>query len=142
MYANMLLIAHAHRRILLRAIIDQPNVPITYATPGKLDMIYGKLNGFLESGNIQLDQSQREVLDKAKVFLEDPVNKSFDTAKWAALVGKKKVNALLRNVHILTLSVDQLLSKLPTDQLFPLLDIYKSLLVHKQVSDYYVSNRK
>lgn len=112
---------HAHRRILLRAIIDQPNVPITYATPGKLDMIYGKLNGFLESGNIQLDQSQREVLDKAKVFLEDPVNRSFDTAKWAALV-------------------DQLLSKLPTDQLFPLLDIYKSLLVHKQVSDYYVSN--
>lgn len=51
-------------------------------------MIYGKLNGFLESGNIQLDQIQKGVLDGAKVFLEDPVNKSFDASKWATLVGK------------------------------------------------------
>lgn len=68
-------------------------------------MIYGKLNGFLESGNVQLDQSQKEVLEKAKVFLEDPVNKSFDGSKWASLVGNKQIYALLRNVRVLIMFV-------------------------------------
>lgn len=44
--------------------------------------------------------------------------------------------------HALTTIIDQLLSKLSTDQLFPLLDIFKSLIVHKQVSDFYVTDRK
>jgi hypothetical protein len=65
--------------------VDQPNVPILYTTPGKLDMIYGKLNGFLE--NIVLESSQKKVLSQSKDFLENK-EKVLDVNGWKSLVGK------------------------------------------------------
>ncbi|GAA5817650.1 hypothetical protein MFLAVUS_011201 [Mucor flavus] len=112
---------HPHRKILLRSIVDQPNVPIIFKTPGKLDMVYGKLNSFLEQESIVLDGNQKKVLDASKKFLENPAGTTIDVGGWKLLV-------------------DQLLSKLSTDQIFPLLDIYRSLLVHRQVSDFFVSD--
>ncbi|KAI7885434.1 PPPDE putative peptidase domain-containing protein [Mucor mucedo] len=112
---------HPHRKVLLRSIVDQPNVPITYAVPGKLDMIYGKLNTFLQEANIELDLNQKKVLDGSKAYLENPKSNSIDLNGWKLLL-------------------DQLLNKLKTDQLFPLLDIFKSLIIHKQVSDFYVTD--
>jgi thiol-disulfide isomerase/thioredoxin len=79
---------HPHRRVLLRAIVDQPNIPITYTVPAKLDMVYGKLNGFLEKENISLDINQKKVLDGSKAYLENPTKETMDVARWKNLVGK------------------------------------------------------
>lgn len=68
--------------------MDQPNIPITYAVPGKLDMIYGKLNVFLQQENIVLDLNQKKVLDGSKIFLEDPTTKTIDLDGWKHLLGK------------------------------------------------------
>lgn len=81
-------IAHPHRKILLRSIVDQPNVPITYAALGKLDMIYEKLNMFLQQENITLDLNQKKVLDESKIFLENPTTKDINLNEWKLLLGK------------------------------------------------------
>ncbi|GAN08824.1 thioredoxin family protein [Mucor ambiguus] len=111
---------HPHRKILLRAVVDQPNVPILYSTPGKWDMIYTKLNSFLETQGVVLDADQKNVLDQSKAFLEKK-NTSFNVGQWKLLI-------------------DLLLQKLTVDQLFPLFDIYRSLLLSKTVSDFYVND--
>ncbi|CAO3650460.1 unnamed protein product [Mucor fragilis] len=111
---------HPHRKILLRAVVDQPNVPILYSTPGKWDMIYTKLNSFLETQGVTLDADQKSVLDQSKAFLEKK-DTSLNAGQWKSLV-------------------DVLLQKLTVDQLFPLFDIYRSLLLSKSVSDFYVSD--
>ncbi|KAL7334864.1 hypothetical protein PS15p_200430 [Mucor circinelloides] len=111
---------HPHRKILLRAVVDQPNVPILYSTPGKWDMIYAKLNSFLEAQGITLDTDQKSVLDQSKAFLEKK-DTSLNGGQWKSLV-------------------DLLLQKLTVDQLFPLFDIYRTLLLSKTVSDFYVND--
>lgn len=83
-----MLIAHPHRKILLRAIVDQPNVPITYNVPGKLEMIYGKLNSFFEQEGIVLDADQKKALDGSKIFLESPTTTTIEVASWKLLVGE------------------------------------------------------
>ncbi|KAI8888458.1 DUF862-domain-containing protein [Backusella circina FSU 941] len=111
---------HPHRKIHLRAILDQPNVPVLYKSVGKLDMIYGKLQGFLDQNNIILDETQKNTLNQAKQVLLD--NKQhIDMNQWASLI-------------------DLLLDKMPVDQLFPILDIYRTLLVHTEALDYYTHN--
>lgn len=72
--------------------MDQPNVPIIFKAPGKLDMVYGKLNSFLEQESIVLDGNQKKVLDASKNFLENPVGTTIDVGGWKLLVGtfKKK----------------------------------------------------
>jgi hypothetical protein len=118
----MPLLAHPHRRIHLRAIIDQPNVPVLYKSVGKLDMIYGKLQGFLDQNNIALNEAQKKTLDQAKQFLLDnkqPINMN----QWQSLI-------------------DLLLEKLHIDQLFPILDIYRTLLVQHVATDFYTHDRK
>ncbi|OBZ91273.1 hypothetical protein A0J61_00658, partial [Choanephora cucurbitarum] len=104
---------HPHRKVLLRSIVDQPNVPILYNQPGKWDMIYSKLDGFLDK--IELGDQQKQTLKQSRVFLEDTSNQTFDVKEWK-----------------------QLIDKLPADQLFPVLDIYRSLLVRQTVSDFFV----
>ncbi|KAL9544109.1 hypothetical protein MBANPS3_007793 [Mucor bainieri] len=111
---------HPHRKILLRAVVDQPNVPILYSTPGKWDMIYTKLNSFLETQGVALDTDQKNVLDQSKALLEKK-DTSLNVGQWRLLV-------------------DVLLQKLTVDQLFPLFDIYRSLLLFKTVSDFYVND--
>jgi hypothetical protein len=72
---------------LLRAIVDQPNVPILYSIPGKWDMIYAKLNAFLEKESITLDTDQKTVLDQSKSFLEKK-DTTLNMDYWKSLVGK------------------------------------------------------
>lgn len=72
---------------MLRAIVDQPNVPILYSTPGKWDMIYTKLNAFLEKENIALDIDQKNVLDQSKSFLEKK-DTTLNLGHWKLLVGE------------------------------------------------------
>lgn len=67
--------------------MDQPNVPILYSTPGKWDMIYTKLNSFLEAQGITLDTDQKSVLDQSKAFLEKK-DTSLNGGQWKSLVGK------------------------------------------------------
>lgn len=81
------MLAHPHRKILLRAVVDQPNVPILYSTPGKWDMIYTKLNSFLETQGVTLHADQKSVLDQSKAFLEKK-DASLNVGQWKALVGK------------------------------------------------------
>lgn len=81
------MLAHPHRKILLRAVVDQPNVPILYSTPGKWDMIYTKLNSFLETQGVTLDADQKSVLDQSKAFLEKK-DTSLNAGQWKSLVGK------------------------------------------------------
>lgn len=87
-------IAHPHRKIQLRDVLDLPNNPVLYGTIGKLDVIYSKLQDFLQQNNVQLDDSQRTTLDVVKKRLNDtseearsPVNFS----DWRDLVGKRRV---------------------------------------------------
>lgn len=51
-------------------------------------MIYGKLNEFLEKGNITLEAIQKKALDGTKKFLEDPTNGTINVSDWKLLVGK------------------------------------------------------
>jgi hypothetical protein len=48
-------------------------------------MIYGKLNGFLDT--IALEPSQKKVLDQSKDFLENN-DKTLDVSGWKSFVGK------------------------------------------------------
>ncbi|KAI8346380.1 PPPDE putative peptidase domain-containing protein [Choanephora cucurbitarum] len=119
---------HPHRKVLLRSIVDQPNVPILYNQPGKWDMIYSKLDGFLD--RIELGDQQKQILKQSRVFLEDTSNQTFDMKEWKKLI---ETNRQLSKTPL-----DVLLDKLPADQLFPVLDIYRSLLVRQTVSDFFV----
>ncbi|RCH83412.1 hypothetical protein CU098_006071, partial [Rhizopus stolonifer] len=105
---------HPHRKRLLRSIVDHPNVPILYAQPGKWDMIYTKLNGFLAT----LDQNQKAIVEQSRLYLENK-QQTLDMPSW-------------------TVFVDNLVGTLPVEQLFPLFDIIRSLLLNQAVSDFYV----
>lgn len=115
---KIFMIAHPHRRVLLKEIPHQPTVPILYTNVGKLDVIYGKLKEF---SGASLSPTEDKTLQESRQFLEK--KQSFDVSLWSSLV-------------------DNLLDKLSCDQWFPLLDIFKSLLVHEQVSHFYTKHRK
>ncbi|KAI8345374.1 PPPDE putative peptidase domain-containing protein [Blakeslea trispora] len=108
---------HPHRKVLLKSIVDQPNIPILYNQPGKWDMIYSKLEGFLN--NVELEGQQKQILKQSRLFLENPSAHTFDVKEWKQFI-------------------DTLLNKLPADQLSPALDIYRSILLQQTVSDFFV----
>lgn len=106
---------HSHRKVLLKTIHNQPNVPILYNTNlDKLDVIYDKLYGFLN-----LTEQEKKTIEDTKLCLNN--KKTLDVLSWSQLV-------------------DVLLEKLSSDQWFPLLDIFKSLLLHQEVSQFYTKN--
>lgn len=102
--------------MLLKTIHNQPNVPILYNTNlNKLDVIYDKLYGFLN-----LTEQEKKTIEDTKLYLNN--KRTLDVLSWSQLV-------------------DVLLEKLSSDQWFPLLDIFKSLLLHQEVSQFYTKNR-
>ncbi|KAG1144086.1 hypothetical protein G6F37_008694 [Rhizopus arrhizus] len=106
---------HPHRKVLLKTIHNQPNVPILYnVNLDKLDVIYDKLYGF-----INLTEQEKKTIEDTKLCLNN--KKTLDVLSWSQLV-------------------DVLLEKLSSDQWFPLLDIFKSLLLHQEVSQFYTKN--
>lgn len=115
-FTKFICIAHPHRKVLLKTIHNQPNVPILYNTNlDKLDVIYDKLYGFLN-----LTEQEKRTIEDTKLCLNN--KKTLDVLSWSQLV-------------------DVLLEKLSSDQWFPLLDIFKSLLLHQEVSQFYTKNR-
>ena len=89
LYATKLLLlkAHPHRKIhQLRGVLDLPSKPVLYSTPGKVDMIYSKLQSFLDQDKIQLDEQKRNVLEQSKKAVTDP-KAAIDMAQWSSLIG-------------------------------------------------------
>ncbi|KAI8997841.1 PPPDE putative peptidase domain-containing protein [Pilobolus umbonatus] len=111
---------HPHRKVLLRSIVDQPNVPILYTTVGKLDIIYNKLYEFLEKDEIRLTSEQDTLLKQVKNYLLDKTD-TMDVKGWSQLI-------------------DVLIQKLSNDHLFPILDLFRTLLPRRHVSSFYLSN--
>ncbi|KAI7898374.1 PPPDE putative peptidase domain-containing protein [Cokeromyces recurvatus] len=110
---------HPHRKILLKTITHQSNAPILFPTMEKLDIVYAKLNEFLEKRHIVLEPRQKDILDESKKYLEANGSIEFNVNEWKLLV-------------------DDLLSKLSIEEYFPLLDIYRTLLV--STSNFYVKD--
>ncbi|KAI8144269.1 PPPDE putative peptidase domain-containing protein [Fennellomyces sp. T-0311] len=112
---------HPHRKIhQLRGVLDLPNKPVLYNTPGKVDMIYSKLESFLDQDGIKLDEQNKIVLEQSKKAITDP-KVAIDMAGWSSLI-------------------DLLLEKLPLDHQFPLLDVFRTLLATKAASEYYMND--
>ncbi|KAI9249457.1 PPPDE putative peptidase domain-containing protein [Phascolomyces articulosus] len=112
---------HPHRKIhQLRGVLDLPNKPVLYNTPGKVDMIYSKLNAFLEQDGIKLSEQDQNVLDQSKIVVLDPTF-TVDMAQWSSFI-------------------DAMLEKLPLDHQFPLLDIFRTLFATKAASEFYMND--
>ncbi|KAI9484947.1 PPPDE putative peptidase domain-containing protein [Zychaea mexicana] len=78
---------HPHRKIhQLRGVLDLPNKPVLYSTPGKVDMIYSKLESFLDQDAIKLDDKERSIFDQSKKAVLDP-KVTLDMAGWSSLIG-------------------------------------------------------
>ncbi|KAI8394009.1 PPPDE putative peptidase domain-containing protein [Radiomyces spectabilis] len=110
---------HPHRKLHLRGVLDIPSDPVLYANPGKLDVICSKLATFIDDHAIEMTGDQQAVLNKAKqALMNDKALETLDIKAWHDFAG-------------------HLLEKLPLDQQFPLLDLFRSLIVKKRVMDYY-----
>lgn len=84
----MLQIAHPHRKIQLRNVVNLPNKPVLYATPGKMDMIFGKLETFLEQDKIELNEQEQRTLSQSKAAIQQNDAKSLDMQHWHQLLGE------------------------------------------------------
>lgn len=84
----MLQIAHPHRKIQLRNVVNLPNKPVLYATPGKTDMIFGKLESFLEQDKIELNEQEQRTLSQSKTAIQQNDAKSLDMQHWHQLLGE------------------------------------------------------
>ncbi|KAJ8652244.1 hypothetical protein O0I10_012152 [Lichtheimia ornata] len=112
---------HPHRKIQLRNVVNLPNKPVLYATPGKMDMIFGKLETFLEQDKIELNEQEQRTLSQSKAAIQQNDAKSLDMQHWHQLL-------------------DKLLDKLPMDHQFPLLDIFRTLLATQHAADFYMND--
>ncbi|ORY97266.1 PPPDE putative peptidase domain-domain-containing protein [Syncephalastrum racemosum] len=109
---------HPHRKIQLRAVLDLPNAPVLYKTPGKADLISGKLDEFMEQDGITLQPEQRSLLSDA--IQKGSVN---DLKAWENLV-------------------DHLLDKLAFEHQFPLLDIFRTVLATPAAGEHYTADSR
>ncbi|KAI9315991.1 PPPDE putative peptidase domain-containing protein [Dichotomocladium elegans] len=113
---------HPHRKIVkLRSIFDLPNKPVLYATPGKVDMVFGKLNAFLEEYCIDMNEYDKTVLAESKKIMQKENSSTFIISHWADFT-------------------DKCLEKLPSNQQFPLLDVFRTVLLTQSASDYYTKD--
>lgn len=96
-------LAHPHRKIQLRNVVNLPNKPVLYATPGKMDMIFGKLESFLEQDNIALDERDKTTLSQSKTAIQKNDAKSLDMQHWHQLLGKlSNSGSSCRNTNSIT----------------------------------------
>ncbi|KAG2225956.1 hypothetical protein INT45_006652 [Circinella minor] len=112
---------HPHRKIhQLRCVLDLPNKPVLYNTPGKVEMIYNKLKSFLDQDGIKLSEQDQNILEQSKkVVLNSSI--PIDMGQWSSFI-------------------DTMLVKLPLDHQFPLLDIFRTLFATKIASEHYLNN--
>ncbi|KAI9277969.1 PPPDE putative peptidase domain-containing protein [Umbelopsis sp. AD052] len=111
---------HCHRKINLRAIFDISTDPILFKTSGNLESIIKKLQSLLDEANITLTPAEQTTLQKAKAFIEKPQENgnNFSPKEWDELVAS-------------------ICSKLPTDKQFPLLDLFRSLILSRDIGNFY-----
>ena len=140
-------LAHPHRKIhQLRSVLDLPNKPVLYNTPGKVEMIYNKLESFLDQDGIKLSEQDRNVLEQSKKVVLDS-NVSIDMGQWSFLMGKMKIQMRTRSsgmdfIFTNQFIIDIMLDKLPLDHQFPLLDIFRTLFATKIASEHYSNDCK
>ncbi|CAO3651142.1 unnamed protein product [Cunninghamella echinulata] len=111
---------HPHRTINLRQVYSAENLPILYKNVGKLDMIVSKLESYIEENNLSLDEKSKLTLYNAKDKLVQGKG-SISMDDWQSLV-------------------DYLCSKLPLNHHFPLLDIFRSIILTEDAGNYYTEN--
>ncbi|KAI8583852.1 hypothetical protein K450DRAFT_220283 [Umbelopsis ramanniana AG] len=111
---------HCHRKINLRAIFDISTDPILFKNSGNLENIIKKLQSLLDEANITLNPTEQTTLQKAKAFIEKPQENDghFTPKEWDELVAS-------------------ICSKLPTDKQFPLLDLFRSLILSRDIGNFY-----
>jgi PUL domain len=86
----IILLAHCHRKINLRAIFDISTDPILFKNVGNLENIINKLQSLLDEANITLKPTEQATLQKATSFIEKPQENgdSFAPKEWDELVGE------------------------------------------------------
>ncbi|KAG0168350.1 hypothetical protein DFQ28_004953 [Apophysomyces sp. BC1034] len=109
---------HPHRKINLRVLQNTPNQPILYTNVGKPDMIVAKLESFLEH---PLNEQQSATLRHAQTAITAAAVDQLDVQAWQGLV-------------------DVLLDTLAIQQQFPLLDLFRSLILIKPIAEYYTND--
>ncbi|KAG2183580.1 hypothetical protein INT43_006586 [Umbelopsis isabellina] len=117
---------HCHRKLNLRAVLKITGDPILFTNAGNLDNILKKLLSFLEEDNITLSETEMRTLKNAKIAVDNRLQNEvseLDVKAWDDL--------------LITLT-----SKLPIDHQFPLLDIFRSLLLVREVGNYYTHDCK
>ncbi|CAM0140013.1 hypothetical protein VKS41_007315 [Umbelopsis sp. WA50703] len=117
---------HCHRKLNLRAVLNISSDPILFTNAGNLDNIVKKLLSFLDEDKIILNDAEMKTLKNAKFAIDNRLQKEvsdLDVKAWDSL--------------LVALS-----SKLPIDHQFPLLDIFRSLLLVREVGNYYTHDCK
>ncbi|KAI9026470.1 PPPDE putative peptidase domain-containing protein [Phycomyces nitens] len=113
---------HPHRKIQLRAAIDNPKKPILYTQSSNTSIVFKKLDEFITQSGLQLSPSQNTALQNAKALMEKP---------------GQKVDLVLSDWKS---TVETLLDRLPINQVFPVLDISRCLMVLPNVISFYESD--
>ncbi|CAO3593934.1 unnamed protein product [Absidia cylindrospora] len=111
---------HPHRTLHLRQVCNATNAPILYDNIGKLDLITGKLLTYLKEDGIEVTEQQTKTLDTAKKVLME----------------KQGVLNMDDWQNLMTTWTE----KLSTEHQFPLLDIFRSLILTKDAGNFYTSN--
>ncbi|CAO3672621.1 unnamed protein product [Umbelopsis vinacea] len=116
---------HCHRKLNLRAVFDITSDPILFTNPGNLENIINKLQSFLEEHKIALTDTEETALQVAKTSIENRQQNpsTLDMKEWEKLVAT-------------------ITSQLPIDQQFPLLDLFRSLLIVRDIGNFYTHDCK
>ncbi|KAL0094869.1 PPPDE putative peptidase domain-containing protein [Phycomyces blakesleeanus] len=110
---------HPHRKIQLRAAIDNPKKPILYNQSSNTAIVFKKLDEFMSQSGVQLNSAQNTALQRAKALMDkSSQNTDFVVSDWKS-------------------TVDTLLDHLPVNQIFPVLDISRCLMVLPNVISFY-----
>jgi hypothetical protein len=84
-------IAHCHRKLNLRAVLNISSDPILFTNAGNLDNIVKKLLSFLDEDKIILNDAEMKTLKNAKFAIDNRLQKEvsdLDVKAWDSLLGE------------------------------------------------------
>ncbi|GAB5593715.1 hypothetical protein Unana1_08615 [Umbelopsis nana] len=101
-------------------MFDISSDPILFTNHGNLEAILKKLNSFLDEANVKFTEAEQKTLQDAKTAIENPqqASSALDVKQWDKIVAT-------------------LTSKLAINQQFPLLDLFRSLVIVREVGNFY-----
>ncbi|KND03977.1 uncharacterized protein SPPG_01426 [Spizellomyces punctatus DAOM BR117] len=114
---------HPHTKQRTPILDSLPNSPILFAQSTQLNSIFNKLETFMREQSITDKQSQ---LDALKTALQAKHEKGQSGALHLPNGWKELLDVLLQRI--------------PTEQLFPVLDILRLLILDEAIRDFYVKN--